>query len=109
MKKLEIGKRRSLGMEKMKQHVEGNNIEQTRAKLAELKFLNKQKKSLSDADYRQSAMALLIKIETMTGNKLTPEELELKNSIHQAGLGGQVQGEGDQVSEQTGAKLINYG
>ena len=44
-------------------------------------------------------MALLIKIETMTGNKLTPEELELKNSIHQAGLGGQVQGEGDQVSE----------
>ena len=52
-KKLEAGKAKSLGMLAMKQKVEEQAVETLRARLAELKFLNQQKKSLKDADYRQ--------------------------------------------------------
>ena len=56
----------------MKQKVEGQATETLRAKLADLKFQNQQKKSLSANDYKQQAAKVLLELEKMTA--LTPEE-----------------------------------
>ena len=104
-KKLEEGKAKSLGMLAMKQKVEGQAADTLRAKLAELKFLNQQKKSLSANDYKQQASKVLLELEKMT--KLSEDELALKQQLKNADMTAK-QGD-EEIADTLGKQLTNYG
>ena len=92
-------------MKAIKEKVESQAVDTMRAKLAELKFQNQQKKSLSNSAYKQQALKVLLDIEKMTA--LNPEEVALKEMLSKGDM-NMKQGE-DDVGASIGQELTNYG
>ena len=91
----------------MKQKIEGQATDTLRARLQELKFNFKQKKSITEPQYCQMALATLLQIEKCAGAKLNEEELALKNWIQSKGLSEKVSGDGN-VGDKVAKELTDY-
>ena len=105
-KQLEDEKRRILGIQKMKEMIEGQAADTLRTKLQDLKFYYTQKKAISQVEYHQQAMAYLLQLEKCANTTLTEHELAFKNSIQNKGT---EQIKSTEISEKVGDKLANYG
>ena len=91
-KQLEDEKRRILGMQAMKEMVEGQNGKMIRERLVDLKFQFTQKKSISEDQYGQMVIAQFSLLEKCPGG-LTEEEKLFKQAVLNKGAQGVGSGE----------------
>ena len=104
--KLEAEKARVLGIQKMKDMIEGQAAETIRVKIAEIKFNFEKKKTINDNQYHQMMMAQILQLEKCAGASLTQEELSFKSMIQQKGLSNKIQS--SEMNENIGNELAQF-